>query len=77
MNQKYFSFTIELKYLKTLDDFDIERVDGRETKWDLLTGGDKGNNPIVSSVVEVSNTIKDPFTHILLDQPIYIYYYKH
>ena len=53
-----------------MDDFDIKKVDERANKWDLPTGGDKGDNPIVSSAVEVGNTIKNPFTHTLSDQPI-------
>ena len=53
-----------------MDDFDIERVDGRANKGNLPTGGDKGNNHIVSTAVEVGNTIKNPFTHTLSDKPI-------
>ena len=30
----------------------------------------QGNNLIVSSAVEVSNTMKNPFAHTLSDQPI-------
>ena len=68
--KKIFSSTVGLKYLETLDDFDIERVDRRANKWDLPTGGDKRNNHKVSSAVEVGNTIKNPFTHTLSDEPI-------
>ena len=53
-----------------MDDFDIKKVDERANKWDLPTGGDKGDNPIVSSAVEVSNIMKNPFAHTLSDQPI-------
>ena len=63
---------MERDYLLLLEIFDIERVDGRENKWDLPTGGSKGNNPIVSSAVEMGNNIKKPFTHTLSDQPIYV-----
>ena len=66
-NQICFFFTVELEYLKTLEDFDTERVDGRANTWDSPTGGDKGDNPIVSSAVEVGNTIKNLFTHTLSD----------
>ena len=44
----------------------------RANKWDLPTEGDKENNPIVSSAIEVGNTVKNPFTHTLSDQLIYV-----
>ena len=68
--EKKISFTVSQKYLLTLEDFDIKRVDRRANKWDLPTGGDKGDNYKVSSVVEMDNTVKNPFTHTPADQPI-------
>ena len=68
--KRYFSFTVRRKYLKSLEDFDIDRVDSRANRWDLPTGGDKGDNCKISSVVEVDNTVKNPFTHTPADKPI-------
>ena len=53
-----------------MEDFDIDRVDSRANRWDLPTGGDKGDNCKISSVVEVDNTVKNPFTHTPADKPI-------
>ena len=62
VNKIYFIFTVKRDYLLSLVDFDINKVDQRANKWDILPGGDKGNNSIVRSAVEVGNTIKNPFT---------------
>ena len=44
VHKTYFSFTIPRKYLETLHDLDLERVDSRANRWDLPTRGDKREN---------------------------------
>ena len=68
--KRYFSFTVGRKYLESLHDFDIDRVDKKPNKWDIPTGGDIGNIHNVTNAIETDNTIKNPFTHTPTDQPI-------
>ena len=64
MCQRFYSYTVEEKYLIQLDGADLGILWDEPEKWSRSVGSsDKSTQPTVSSIIDGVTTYKNPFTH--------------